>query len=257
MKVFFSKNNAILALFLLFLTAFPTNLLAETDYNVLKNKAERFFQYKEWHSAMAMYQLMLMQKPAETGIYAKAITVSGILEDQNTQMALIEKSQQNRVPLYELFPKIQRESFSVSEPQVYENFLLLMRDKQPWLKRNINLQLLKFYSMRNNAPQIIATANLLLKDTPKDASVLREKAKGYFVSGDNENACKYYIESLQYDADNFKANLFVGIHYYREWQAQGQLLPSDVADLAAQYLNRAYTINPTPDVKKYLNQLGH
>lgn len=171
-------------------------------------------------------------------------------------MTLIEKSQQNRVPLYDLFPKIQKESFSVSEPQVYENFLLLMREKQPWLKRNINLQLLKYYSMRNNAPRIIETADLLLADTPTDAAVLREKAKGYFVSGDNGNACKYYVKSLEYDADNFKANLFVGMHYYQEWQSQGQLLPSAVADKAALYLNKAYTVNPTPEVENYLKKLG-
>ncbi len=256
MKVIFSKNNVLLVLFLLLLTAFPANLFAETDYNVLKNKAERFFQYEEWHSAIAMYQLMLMQRPAETDIYAKAITVTGILNDKKAQMTLIEKSQQNRVPLHALFPKIQKESFSVSEPQVYENFLLLMRDQQPWLKRGINLQLLKYYSMRNNAPQIIETADLILADIPTDAKVLREKAKGYFVSGDNENACKFYIESLKYDDKNFKANLFVGMHYYQKWQSQGQLLPSAVANTAAQYLNQAYSLKPTPEVRKYLDRLG-
>ena len=55
---------------------------AETPYHTREVKASRFYEYGEWGSALAMYELMLRQKPDLPSNYYKSILLAGLLNDE-------------------------------------------------------------------------------------------------------------------------------------------------------------------------------
>ena len=47
-------------------------------YEAAKVRADRFFKYQEWQSALAMYEVMLELRPGDVASYYHAIFTSGM-----------------------------------------------------------------------------------------------------------------------------------------------------------------------------------
>ena len=253
---------------------------ASTDYTVLETKASRFYKNKEWASALAMYELMLSQNPFVINDYAKAIVISGLLKNPEMQMSFLERTQQKGLPLDSIFNTIQKDAFAIGHPDIYESFLKLVKTRQQWLSRNINIQLLKYYKYRSDAVNMIDICDQLLKSTPDEIEYLTDMGEAYAIKGDLNESMKWYKKILAIDKNNYNSLLTLGNYYNIELRKNlrkntlslDSLQPSSViqiskimeedkikiknyAGLAAEYLSSAYRVKPTPYVAETLDKI--
>lgn len=230
-------------------------LRAETSFSKLKEKAERFYAYQEWDSALAMYELMLMQQPSDLPTLSLAIALYGLKGEEEKQLQLVELSQQKGIALNDLFSTVKKEAFRLGKPEIYENLLLKIKEKQPWLKRSINLQLIKYYDSRNNAPKMISISDSLLAVNPDDVYTLSIKARGHILLSEIEPGVAAYRKILELDKDNMEALLNIGIVSYNEVKQKRLPLDSPTAVEARSCLQRAYSLKPTQFLKHIIGEL--
>lgn len=233
------------------------------SYETRSTRAERFFTYKEWSSALAMYQLMLDERPDEVEPYYKAIVAGAMIGDSITQMNMLERTQQRGISLDSLFNGVRSVSFAINEAEAYNDFLMLVKSKQPWLKRRINIYLLNYYNFRNDADNIISTAKELLEQTPENTDYIKYMAKAYIELGNIDEALKCYKHILHINNYDYDALLALGNHYALLLLDPTYCSPTvkmpheNLAALAQSYLYDAYNINPTPYVKKLLDKVSN
>ena len=234
----------------------PVAMVAvEIDFDALKGKAERFYRHQEWASALAMYELMLMRKPADVPTYSHAITVNGVLDKPDSQLRLIEQTQQNGIALDTLFGLVKKEAFALGEPAVYERMLTMVKTHQPWLKRGIDLKLLQYYDSRNNAPLMVSLADTLLMASPSDVGILQVKARGYMLQNDFARATLVYDKILEIEPDNLDVNINQGVYCYAEVERRRLTRNSPEAVKALKCLEKAYSIKATPYLKELIGKL--
>ena len=218
------------------------NAAVTRDYDAIATKAARFFHYREWTNAAAMYELMIEDSAKVCDTYAHAIVTAGMRNLPDYEMSLLERAQSQLIPLDSGFQGVRRVSFSIGQSSLYENFLLLVKERQPWLTRSIEKQLLSYYVFRCNAPEIIRYSRIMLSGAPDNVAFMNNLAYGYMLSGDEEQGIATYKEILKLHPDNYDALLVLG-NYYRQ---KGDMAQS------REYLERALTIKATPYVSELL-----
>lgn len=255
-----SKNNKIfsfraLKVFFIMLIAsiLPSLVVANGGYEKLKIKAERFYSYGEWESASAAYELMLMQKFDDVDAYSRAITVNGVLGRSDNQVAIVEQSQKNGISMMDIFGKVKELSYALGKPKIYEGFLLMVKDRQPWMRRSINVMLAEYYSQRNNAPKMVAYADTLLMTRSDDLFALRIKSRGQMLRDDYASLVKTNDKIIALAPSDFEAYLNNGMYFFNMWKAAG--IASDKRS-AIRYLSEAYKLRSTPYLKDLLIDLG-
>lgn len=219
--------------------------VVKRDYAATAVKAERFFKFQEWANAAAMYEIMLEDSAKVVDTYAHAIAVAGMRNMPDYEMSLLERAQSQLIPMDSVLRGVQRVSFAMGHNSLYENFLLLVKDRQPWLTRSIEKQLLRYYLFRRNAPEIVRYSRVMLSGAPENAEYLGNLAFGYMLDGDEENGIATYKQLLEYHPDNYKALLMLGNYYD---------LKGDMAQ-ALRYLRHADSIRSTPYVTALLRRL--
>ncbi len=240
-----SFKTVFIALFLL-LSRYHS-YASDNNYTLLKNKALRFMQYKEWDSASAMYELMIDQQPKVIDNYVRAIVVAGMQGNAEAQMSLMERSQRNLIPLDSIFSGVKTESFALGQSKLYEHFLLIVKERQPWLKRNLEKQLLNYYIFRRDAKRIVKYSKIMLSGAKTNSQFLSYLALGYMLSGEYAEAMDVYKRIVDLYPDNVDALLELGNYYLMQGNdAQARI-----------YLEQAYKINPTPYVAKLLGLDRH
>ncbi|MBQ7941493.1 MAG: hypothetical protein IJ328_03675 [Muribaculaceae bacterium] len=243
------------------ITVFIAAILAwecfAADYDKLEAKAERFVAFQEWNSANAMYLLMMDMRPDKAVNYARAIVTSGIMADDDAQMSLLERTQRQGMALDSVFTEVRDFSFEIGCSREYERFLILVKERQPWMARHINTRLLKYYDFRNDAPEMVAIGNELLSATPDEIGYISIVARGYMILGEFERAVVYYNRILALDDCNYAALLALGNYNYVMWKAsegtRSQL--TSTAMKALEFMQRAYELSPTPFVSKVMEEL--
>ena len=242
----------------LFTLATLANVKADS-YEARSTRAERYFSYKEWSSALAMYQLMIDERPSEVEPYYKSIVAGVMIGDTITQIDMLERTQQCGIALNELFSGVKSVSFSIGEAQAYVNFLMLVKSHQPWLNRGINIYLLDYYSFRNDPTHTIEIAEELLAQTPDNVEYLEILAEAYTSNGNIDKAIKCYYSILDIDSYNYEALLAIGNYYAMQLFAdckQITLCKEDLTALAQTYLYEAYNLHPTPYVAQLLDKIS-
>lgn len=253
----FLSTFATIRLCLVLLFAIPTlTALADTDYRVLSEKASRFYEHKEWASALAMYELMLMQRPGDTETYGLAIIVNGINGKPNEQMRLIEQTQLNGIAMDDIFHIVKKESFALGKPQIYENLLTTVKARQPWMRRSIDIRLIDFYEKRNNAPKMIELSDSLLALNPGDNAILQVKARGLMLEDRPKEAIYTYKQILATDSTCMDALLSIGTYYHEIATRQNLHPDSPEAKEARNYLSKAYAIRRNPHIAQLLSDLS-
>jgi tetratricopeptide (TPR) repeat protein len=220
---------------------------AQSDYERTATKAARFFNNKEWLNANAMYWLMLDERPLEVETYSHAI-VSNIMAGDTTSMAtLLEQSMTNNVPFDSLLYSVQRVSLQLGSSNLYEQVLLTSRQHFSWLSRGINAYLLKYYDFRNNGPEIIRYAKIMLAGMPDDVQFQRQLARGYMLNDQAIYAVETWFNILEKNPEEYDTLIDLG-NYYETIQDYNR---------AQTYLQRAYAIHPTPYLKTLLEAHAH
>lgn len=225
---------------------------SQTKYEVLAKKAERFYKYEEWESAAAMYELMLMQRSDDVDIYSRAITVNGILGKKDEQLSVIEKSQKNGIAMSAIFDGVRSCSYAKGYPAVYESLLLMIKERQPWLRHSINGKLATFYRQRNNAPKMVEYADSLLTTRPDDLDALTTKGLGLTLLDNYPAAIKVWKEMIEIDSTRVEPYLQIGVYLYSK-VSEGKATPQESAE-AKKYLTKAYQLKPTPKLKELLDR---
>lgn len=227
-----------------------------TDYDVLKRKANLFYEQQEWLSASAMYTLMLDRHPDITDTYSHAIIAASMRNDSLMQAELLDKAFQNHIPFDSLYNQVKSLSFNIGKTNLYENFLLRTQISYPWLSRNIDLQLLKYYTFRRNGNKMEHYALKMLKnieDKPESIPFRDALAEAYLLQGRQPEAIDTFMSIIKLDADNYNAIIELGNCYYTSYLANKE--NSQLCKLAQEYLSKAYSLKPTPFVKQMLESL--
>lgn len=220
--------------------------MTKSEYAKIESKAARFFANEEWASANAMYLLMLDEKPRVASTYAKAVVVDIMAGDTLQALDMIPKSMEYQISIDSVLTDVKNISFSIGQSNLYEKFLLKIKKTYPWLARVADNYLMKYYSFRQNGPELIAYANTMLAGLPDNKTFLRMLAKGKLLDGQTREAVEI-------------------------WQRIDNLYPNDyetILDLANCYdalgdksealkwMERARQIYPTPYVESRIATLS-
>lgn len=223
-----------------------------TDYATLQVKAQRFYHYQEWPSAIAMYTLMLQEQPAVPSTYAHAIVAAGMQQDPARQVAFLRQSMDAHVPLDSIYDLVQQLAFEQGNAPLYENFLESTGNTFHWLRRNIDARLLQYYTWRRNANSMVIYARRMLDGLPDNTDYLTALADGLMLRDDQQQAIDIYLHILAIDPDNYHALLVLGNYY--DNLSHLDRFNTEAPILARQYLSRADALRPTPYVTNLLNR---
>lgn len=228
---------------------------AATDYATLGLKASRFYDYKEWASASAMYGLMLEQRPDVASTYARAIISSDMAgEPVSDRMKLLSRSMEARIPLDSIFSAICRDAFDIGQASIYENLLIDLKGYYPWMTRSIDNYLLQYYTFRSDGPKMIEYSLIMLKGMPENTVFLSALAHGYMLTGRDTEAMETYRTILEYSPHDYLSLLNLGNYYYL--LAHDEHSDTEAPMLARRYLSEANRLHPTPYVTRLLARLS-
>lgn len=250
LRLIFMKHRAIFIISAFMLASTLSASDISTAYNSWSRKANRFFDNEEWASASAMYTLMLSERPDSVAVWGKAIVAAGMQELPTRQIELFNGALKAALPLDSIFNAIQSSSFSIMQTDLYERFLINIKEHEPWMERVINRRLLDYYTFRDNGPGMVELSTVMLTGLPGDERFLYTLAKGQLLCGDIESAIKTYTEIAQLHPQSLKALLYLGNYY--------AAIPARNAE-AISFLNRAQQIQPAPYLQQKLASLqrGH
>ena len=181
----------------------------------IRNKANEHFERKEWKEASEIYNVLINSEKGNISLYAPSIISAGKCDNYNRVMDYITFSEKCGIPLDSVFKRTLTLSLKTRSTEVYENMLLTIKTKQPWLKNFINGYLLDFYNNRKNRQKTIDIANTILETKPKNTTeILLIKAKALNDMGDINSAIIVMEEILDIDSNNIDARLFLGNYYF-------------------------------------------
>lgn len=137
-----------------------------------------------------------------------------------SRWSLLEATQRYALPLDSLFDEVRISAFEIGRPAILEDFMILVKEKQPWLKRNINIRLARLYDSRNNAEKMIEMSDTLLAVNPDDPSMLRIKARGYMLLDRYDEAVAVYKRIIGLNPKDVDAMLNIGVYYFSEFDTR-------------------------------------
>ena len=218
---------------------------AATNYEVTAVKASRFFEWREWASAEALYGLMLAEKPDVDSTYVKAIVAASMIGHTDAASHLLTQAMKAGVSFPRLMAGVKTVSFEVGAANVYEDFLLRSQRDCPWLERAIDAELLKYYRFRDNGELIVRYARKMLAGVPQSVDYLSALAEGYVITGDYDSAIAAWQKILEVSPEDYLTLLKLGNYYANAGQREEAL----------EYLGRAEAVRATPYVTQRLASL--
>ena len=212
-------------------------------YEQLSLRAARSFEWKEWSSAAALYELMLQERPDSLATYSYAIVANQMIPDTAATIDLLERAMSHGIGLEDVLEAVRTTDFSIGQGDLYGRYLLLLSEGMPWMKRGLDHQLLKYYNFRHDGPMIVKYARDMLTGLPDSTEYLSYLAKGYLLCNDDDKAVEIWKKILEIDPRHYTTLLELG-NYYQLKGNRNEALP---------YLELAQSIHPTPYVAKSLN----
>ncbi len=218
--------------------------------NSLEARAARFFDYREWISAGALYTMLLGDDPANPFFYGRAIVSAGMLGDTLQQNRLTRQAFDNHVVVDSLFTAVERTSFSVGQTSLYENYLLRSKASEPWLTRIVDAYLMRYYTFRRDPDGMIAYSRIMLQGNPDSEPFLYTLAQGFLISGQTDEALGVYRHIVELNPRSLDALLYLA-NYYDERSGSD---PAAAIDALA-YFSQAQAIASTPFVDAAISRL--
>ena len=247
-----SRFSTLLPCILVILASFfPAAAKTSAPDNSMEARAARFFQYREWISACALYGVLLDSSPSDTRFYGRAIVSAGMTADTLRQIQFTDMALKAHVAVDSLFSSVERTSFSVGQTSLYENYLLITRQHEPWLARIIDSYLMRYYTYRRDPDGMIAYSRLMLDGNPESLPLLYTLAQGLLLKGDTAQAIDTYRKIVQLDPRSLEALLYLA-NYYDQYARSD----SAAAGLALTFFKAAANISPTPYISSAVSRLS-
>lgn len=198
-----------------FLGLFAIFSIAISANNKIRVKAEEHFSRGEWKEASEIYNILISNEKNNLSLYAPSIIAAGKCNNYNRVIEYIVFSENCGIPLDSVFSRTLTLSLKVKSTDVYENMLLTVSKKQPWLKNFINGHLLLFYRNRKNNEKVVEIADAIINSNPKNITdIMLVKAKALNDMGDTGYAIAIMDEIFNIDKNNVDARLFLGYYYF-------------------------------------------
>lgn len=232
---------AILALSISAGSAMPS-----TPDNSTAARAGRFFSYREWINAGALYTMLLGDDPTNTLFCSRAIVAAGMLGDTVQQTTLTTAALDARMPVDSLFTAVERTSFSVGQTSLYEEYLMRIKRAEPWLSRIIDGYLMRYYTYRRNPRGMIDFSLIMLQGNPESEPFLYTLAQGYLINGQTDQAVDVYRHIVSLNPKALEAILYLANYY-------------DSADNHTEaliYFRQAALLQPTPFIENAIKRLS-
>lgn len=236
------KQLAITVLWLL--TAILT-ASAGDRYSLAAERAARAYNGREWSSAAVLYEIMLDMRPDSLDTYARAIVANRQVPDTAAAVDLMERAMGHGLGLADVLTEVRAQSFAIGRGDSYGDYLMQLREAMPWMRRALDNELLEYYTFRNDGPMMVRYARIMLAGLPESAEYRALLARGYLLSGDEQQAVDTWKAMLQTDPDDYTALLNLGNYY---------AIAGDNTEAAA-WLRRAQQVRPTPYVEATLQRL--
>lgn len=227
--------------------------LRATDYKSLSVKADRFFAQREWASASAMFELMLDSRPGTPRVYGRAIVAAAMAGDTVAEMELVNRSIINYVPFDSTFAAVRSASFELGRTNLYEDFLLRVRESEPWLSRTVDAYLMRYYAFRRNPAMMVAYSEEMLRGMPDDLGFMSTLAQGLMLEGRPGEAMEVYDRMLAANPADYDALLEIGNYNYMLWAADRS--NTAARQKAVETLTKALSLRATPYVVSMLSRL--
>lgn len=221
-----------------------------TPDNSTEARANRFFNYREWINAGALYTMLLGDHPTNTLYCSRAIVSAGMLGDTLQQAVLTNGALDAHIPVDSLFTSVERTSFSVGQTSLYEEYLLRTKRAAPWLARVVDGYLMRYYAFRRNPEGMISYSRIMLEGNPESEPFLYTLAQGYLIDGKTDEAIDTYRRIVSLNPRSLEALLYLANYHDQLSAADPQ-----AADEALLYFRQAQSISPTPFVEKAIERL--
>lgn len=209
---------------------------AAVPYETLAERADRSYQWREWASAAALYELMLDRRPEVPESYARAIVATEMIPDTTSSTVLMERAMQHGIAIDSLLVDVRAESFAQSEPGLYPAYLMRLHRRLPWMRRALDHELLTYYVFRNDGPNMVKYARVMLEGLPDSPEFLSILARGHMLQGQLDDAAAIWQKILTAAPDNYEALTYLACY----WRERGD------ETAAAPYVERASAIRPSP-----------
>lgn len=216
---------------------------AQAGYDVTAERAARSFEWKEWNSAAAMYELMLRERPDSLSSYTRAVAANQMLGNDEQAIDLVERAMAHGIGLSELLEQVRLTDFALGEGDRYGALLHRLTEAMPWMRRALDNELLRYYCFRDDGPNIVRYAKVMLAGLPESTEYLSLLARGYMLQGLDAEAADTWRKILAIDPDNYDTLLYLG-NYCR---MQGNDTEAEAL------LRRAAAIRRTPYLESLLN----
>lgn len=216
---------------------------AQAGYDVTAGRAARSFEWKEWNSAAAMYELMLRERPDSLSSYTRAVAANQMLGNDEQAIDLVERAMAHGIGLSELLEQVRLTDFALGEGDRYGALLHRLTEAMPWMRRALDNELLRYYCFRDDGPNIVRYAKVMLAGLPESTEYLSLLARGYMLQGLDAEAADTWRKILATDPDNYDTLLYLG-NYCR---MQGNDTEAEAL------LRRAAAIRRTPYLESLLN----
>lgn len=194
---------------------FSVSVFSASASNKIRTKAEEHFAKKEWKEASEIYNIIINSEKNDISLYAPSIVSAGKSNNYNRVMEYITISEKCGIPLDSIFKSTLTLSLKTRSTDVYENMLLTIKEKQPWLKNLINGYLLKFYDNRKNTVKTIEIADMIIAGNPKNVTdIMIIKARALNDVGNIDSAINVMEDILGIDSNNIDARIYLGNYYF-------------------------------------------
>ncbi|MCM1292504.1 MAG: tetratricopeptide repeat protein [Bacteroides sp.] len=233
---------------LLLFAAMVVPAMAQSDMAV---RAARFFQYREWNSAGALYTMLIADEPDNKEYYSRAIVSAGMIGDTLQQSTLTHAALNAHIPVDSIFSAVERTSFSIGQTSLYEQYLLQTKAENPWMTRIIDACLMRYYTYRRNPEGMIAYSTIMLRGNPDDERFLYTLAQGYLYDGQTDRALDTYRHILSLNPQSVDALLYLANYY-----AQTATGDKAARQQALDYFRRASNIISTPYIDDQIRRLS-
>lgn len=221
-----------------------TALVCRADGNALERRASRAYDAGEWASAQALYMRVSDAAPKEALPYGRIIFAGLMRGDSTSTVPTVERALANQVPLDSVLGVLESEALAHADGKLYVAELHRIGNSMPYLRRPVDARLLRYYTFRSDAPQMMRYARALLRGKPDSPQYLNILAKAYLIDGDIPAATETWKRTLAADGDNLEALVSLG----------NALFDSEPSE-ALIYLEKANTIHPTPYLQQRINTL--
>ena len=204
-------KNFIIVLFLVF----SLSLFSTEASNKNRIKADEFFIKGEWIEASEIYNTLIVMNKGDISLYAPSIISAGKNSNYERALRYITLAEKNGISLDSVFCNTLSLSIKRRCTDVYENLLITLKERQPRLKKIIDIYLLDFYFDRKKNLKTIEIADIIIKSKPSNiAEIMIIKAKALNDMGDINSAINVMKEVFDIDSNNIEARLYLGNYYY-------------------------------------------